>query len=234
LKSEHTPVFILEQDRGYLAPLERNGYFIDISLFGKGITMAHIKSALEIALEKTEDIKGDKTALLQASSREEGKKLASAFLADPTIDLQKKFNAYPKEQLSYVREGFFQVILSNLVLPRDDRDIARLDTLIKALEVLLPDKGNLKVLKSQITQFFKQCLEDRKRLTDALMKQLNPLIRQKEQELSRKLGRPVRIDPNADPEFAKAYNQHIGNLEERYTQILNDLKQQLQELFNHK
>jgi len=196
--------------------------------------MAYIKSALEIALEKTEGIKGDKTALRIASAKEEGKKLASAFFSDPTIDLQKKFASYPKEEQPFVREGFKQILLSNLVLPRDDRDLTRLDAIVKALEILLPDKGNLTVLKSQIQQFFKHCLEDRKRLTEALNKQLGPLIRQKEQELSQKLGRPVRIDPYSDPDFAKAYNQHMGNLEDRYNQALGELKEQLQEMLNHK
>ncbi len=154
--------------------------------------MAYIKSALEIALEKTEGIKGDKTALRNASAKEEGKKLASAFFSDPTLDLEKKFKSYPKEEQPFVREGFVQILFSNLVLPREERELSRLDAIVKALEVLLPDKGNLKVLKSQIQQFFKHCLEDRKRLTEALNKQLGPLIRQKEQELSQRLGRPVR------------------------------------------
>ncbi len=81
---------------------------------------------------------------------------------------------------------------------------------------------------------FKHFLEDRKRLTEALTKQLAPLIRKKEQELSAQLGRPVRIDPYSDPDFAKAYNQHMGKLEEQYNQALSDLKQQLLELLNHK
>ncbi|GAB4371046.1 MAG: hypothetical protein Kow009_07410 [Spirochaetales bacterium] len=194
--------------------------------------MANIKSALEIALEKTEGIKGDKSALRKASAREEGKKLASSFFANPEMDLKKELHKYPKEEQSYVREGFIQILLSNLVLPREDTDLSRVDTIVKALEVLLPDKGSLKVLKSQIQQFFKHCLEDRKRLTDALNKQLGPLIRQKEQELSQKLGRPVRIDPQSDPDFAKAYSQHMGSLEDRYNQALSELKDQLQELLN--
>ena len=196
--------------------------------------MAYIKSALEIALEKTEGIKGDKTALRNAAAKEEGKKLASAFFSDSTIDLQKKFNTYSREEQPFVKEGFIQVLLSNLVLPREEKDLTRLDSIIKALEVMIPEKGNLKVLKSQIQQFFKHCLEDRKRLMEALNKQLGPLIRQKEQELSQKLGRPVRIDPYSDPDFAKAYNQHMGNLEERYNQALGELKEQLQELLNHR
>ena len=43
--------------------------------------MGVIKSALEIALEKTEKVKGDKSSINQFEARQRGKKLANSFMA---------------------------------------------------------------------------------------------------------------------------------------------------------
>jgi phage-related tail protein len=193
--------------------------------------MSFIKSALEIAMEKTEGIKGDKTALAAAAGKEEGKKLASAFFADPTMDAAKKFKEFPADRLPWIKEGFFGVVLANLTMPRDEADIARLEPIGAALEAVIRDKSQVKEIKKQLGQFFKKCIEDRKHLADALVKQLAPMIRQKEAQLAKQMGRPIKIDPKADPDFAKAYNQNMGNLESRYSEVLAQVKAELSEMF---
>ena len=45
--------------------------------------MTHIKSALEIAMERTEDVKGNKETLLIHELKNEGMKLVSEALRDP-------------------------------------------------------------------------------------------------------------------------------------------------------
>jgi hypothetical protein len=193
--------------------------------------MSFIKSALEIAMEKTEGIKGDKTALAAAAGREEGKKLASAFFADPSMDIAKKFKEYPGDRLPWIKEGFFGVVSANLTMPRDEADLARLEPIGAALEAVIRDKSQVRYLKQQITQFFKKCIEDRTHLADALMKQLQPMLRQKEAQLSKQVGRPVKIDPKADPDFAKAYNRNMGNLESKYGEVLAQVKAELAAMF---
>ena len=194
--------------------------------------MAQIKSAWEIALEKTEGIKGDKTSLAAAAGKEEGKKLASRFFQDPTLDLPKALKELPQEKLPFVKEGFFQVVLTHLALPRSDEDLAKLDPMAKALEGIIKDKGKIKYLKEQLEQFLKQCLQDKKQLAEAIAKQLGPVLKQKEAQLARQYGRPVRIDPMTDADYAKAYNQNMGNLESRYGEVLAQVKAELTELFD--
>lgn len=193
--------------------------------------MALIKSAWEIALEKTEGIKGDKASLVAASGKEEGKRLASRFFADPSSDLTQAWKEIPRERLGFVKEGFFQVVLSQLTLPRTEEDLARLEPMARALEYVIKDKGKIKYLKQQLAQFLKQCLDDKKQLSDAIMKQLGPVLKQKEAQLARQYGRPVRIDPMSDPDYAKAYNQNMGNLDGRYGEVLAQVKGELTELF---
>ena len=193
--------------------------------------MSHIKSAWEIALEKTGDIKSDKSAVIAAEGREEGKRLASSFFQDPSFDLAGKLKELPREKLIPVKDGFFQVVTANLTLPRDEADLARVEPIGRALETILKDKAQVKYLVEQISQFFKQWLSDKKNLAETLMKQLAPMLRQKEAQLARQVGRPVKMDPMSDPEFAKAFNQNMGSLEARYGEVLARVKQELAALF---
>jgi hypothetical protein len=189
--------------------------------------MALIKSALEIALEKTQNIQGDKKAVAAQESRDAGKKLASAYFSDTSIDLDRMFKEHPAERQAWVKEGFYHAMFANLGLPKDLKDVERLDPVFKALDYISRDKGRLKLLKQQLGQIFKQFIEDRERLSEAIAKQLKPLLKQKEEQLARKYGRAVRIDPLTDPEYVKAYNQNMAQLEDHYGQALDQARQEI-------
>jgi hypothetical protein len=194
-------------------------------------SMTHIKSALEIALEKTDTIKSDKSALAAAGGREEGKKLASAFFQNPGMDVAKELKGTPEEKLSAVKEGFFQVVLANLTLPRDEEDVKKLDPIAAALGVLVENRGQINSLKAQLSRFFRQWLDDKNHLDEALQQQLGPMLRQKEAQLARQIGRPVKIDPKSDPDYLKAYSKNMGNLESQYGEALAQAKGDLTALF---
>ena len=189
--------------------------------------MTHIRSALEIALEKTDGIKSDKSSLAAAEGKEEGKKLASAFFQDPGMDLAGALKNLAKEKLPAVKEGFFQIILANLVLPRDEADIKKLDAIAGALGILTGKKADIASLSTQLAGFFRQWLDDKKHLDEALRQQLGPLLKQKEAQIAQQYGRPVRIDPRTDPDYMKAYNTNMGSLEERYAGALAQAKEDI-------
>jgi hypothetical protein len=86
-------------------------------------------------------------------------------------------------------------------------------------------------LFSQLTSFFEEYLSERERLREGLEKQYTPRLRQKEEELSQKLGQPVHIDINSDPEFAELLRKTLAQLEEKYGSALGQAKQQLQTVF---
>ena len=50
--------------------------------------MGRIKSALEIALERTESVKTDKASIGHFEAKQQGKRLANAFLEDPSKSLE--------------------------------------------------------------------------------------------------------------------------------------------------
>ena len=90
--------------------------------------MAMIKSALEIALERSKDIKMDEAALEANALRIEGKKAAGRYLDDPESgSLAEKLAQYSKEKRNPVREGMFEVLASQIQLPSSEASVAKLD-----------------------------------------------------------------------------------------------------------
>jgi hypothetical protein len=193
--------------------------------------MGEIKSALELALERTKDIKSDPEGLRRHEARETGKRLYAKLVENPDFNLKKALKDVPKDQQSWVREGLFSVVQSNLTLPQSEDDLDRLTTIEQALHELVSDRGVMKELMGQVRQFFRQYLEDRTELTENVRRQYEPRIKQKEQQLSQQYGRRVKLDPASDPEFSRVLQDHIGRLDEQYREALGQVTEHLKGMF---
>jgi len=199
-------------------------------------TMALIKSALEIALERTKDLKVDPKALAANEARLEGKKLAGEYLAEPSeVDFAARFAATAKDRKDGVREGAFEVFAARLQLPNSaivdpPTELAPLAVGFKALNVAPFGEKKIQGAIEQLGAFLKQYLEDAKRVDEAIRKQFAPRLKQKEQEMSARMGRPVRLDPMQDPEFAAFYKQNVGQMRDQYQDALDKAKADLASL----
>jgi hypothetical protein len=193
--------------------------------------MGRIKSAIEIAMEKTESVKGDKGSIEQFEAKQRGKKLANGFLSEglALADEIKKESAETRESL---QSGVFDVLFSQISLPATKEDEKRLETVGKGLSVIIKD-GRFQALYKQMTQTLSQFLQEAAQYEQAIRKQYAPKLRQKEEELSRRFGREVRIDPYQDPEFVAFYNQHIGALKGNYDMVLAGIKEEIRKIFTN-
>ncbi|SIQ79971.1 hypothetical protein SAMN05920897_11547 [Alkalispirochaeta americana] len=192
--------------------------------------MAEIKSALEIALEKTRDIQGDPEAVRKHEARNEGRKMLATLRKDPDFQLKKALKAFPKNELVWVKEGLFEAVRSNLVLPQEERDLARLDELATVMKELSRDRSMVDAILQQVREFFSRYLQDRNQLIEGLTEQYGPRLKQREQQLSQQYGRPVRLEASQDPEFAKLLQDHLGNLQEQYQRALGEVETHLRSM----
>ncbi|MBG0767971.1 MAG: hypothetical protein H0S77_10250, partial [Spirochaetaceae bacterium] len=83
--------------------------------------MAIIKSAWELALEKTENLQADPKKIKKEQLIKRGRQLAATFLMD--IDAtkegtKKQYASYVGQEKDAVKEGMAITFLSNLSLPR--------------------------------------------------------------------------------------------------------------------
>ena len=195
--------------------------------------MALIKSALEIALERTKDMKADPLALKAFELKQEGQRLAGEFLSDPAaVDLEARIKALAKEDRGILRQAVFGVLAARIQLPLTKAGMppGTLETLAKGFSSLasspFPDKRVGGLLK-QIEDFLTRYLEDASKLDAALRKQYAPKLQRKEQELAARTGQAVRLDPLSDPEFLKVYQQNVGHLKSQYQSALDQAKEDL-------
>jgi hypothetical protein len=204
--------------------------------------MALIKSALEIALERSKDIKVDEAAIEANSLRVEGKKAAGRYLDDPESgSLDEKLSKYPKEKRGPVREGMFEVLASQIQLPTSEASVDKLDILSAGFSALAAGSGSgilggvgagladkrVQALLQQLAGFFKQYLDDMKNVDQAIKKQWGPKIREKERQMAARMGQDVRIDPMSDPEFAAFYKQNVSAARAQYQAALDKAKEDL-------
>ena len=192
--------------------------------------MGRIKSALEIALERTESIKTDKASVGQFEARQDGKRMANAFLAEPSTGLEAELKKHPKDRQESIKQGIFDVLLPEIALPNDNEDLPRIEAAGKGLATLIKD-GRFATLLKQLAQLLAQYLDESAQLEQAVRQQYAPKLRQKAEELSRRLGQEVRLDPFQDPEFVMFYNQNINALKANYQAPVDQVKEEATRLW---
>ncbi|MDR1901717.1 MAG: hypothetical protein LBQ88_05460 [Treponema sp.] len=198
--------------------------------------MGRIKSALEIALERTEAVKIDKSSINQYELRQQGKKLANEYLGASSssennpVNLEDAIKKTAKTDQAALKQGIFEVLVSQIALPASDDDKKRIDAIGKGLQLII---GN-----SQFTSLYRRLkdalaryLEEAAHYDEAIRRQYTPKLRQKEEELSRRLGRSVQIDPFQDPEFIAFYNQNMNALKENYQSIIDQVRDEATRIF---
>ncbi|ADK80009.1 DUF6657 family protein [Sediminispirochaeta smaragdinae] len=195
--------------------------------------MAQIKSALELALENTADIVGDKAAIKRKELEEQGRRLASKFLFDPETtsdELAKALKETKKEDRGPVKTSTIEVLLSNITLPREEVDEELLKRIEEGIAVVTGEKKQATNTLDQLTQFFQQYLQNREQILDHLKRQYQPQLDAKQEALSRQYGQKVALQPEQDPDFMQLLNRNIGRLEEQYQQALDQAKGEIREL----
>jgi hypothetical protein len=211
---------------GLPARLEKLGGLGDHT--GKEKPMSRIKSALELALERTEDVQGDKSSLEQYEAKRQGSKLANEYMEDPAsaAALETALKKAPDTVKAALRQGMFEVFAARISLPADERDLKRIEALGKGLQTIIRDP-RLPALWKQFQAAAARYLDDAAQYEDAIKRQYAPQLRQKEAELSRRLGQEVRIDPFQDPEFVAFYKKNMDTLKSSYEMIIQDVREQV-------
>jgi hypothetical protein len=192
--------------------------------------MALIKSALELALENTADIVGDKESIRHRELEERGKRIASRFLFDleeKNEELASALKEQKKEEKKEVTDAVVSVFLSNITLPREEVATAMLDRIKEGLLVITGEKKKIPAVIDQLSQFFLQFIENRDQIIEHLKKQFQPQLDAKSKALSRQYGRQVNLTPEQDPEFMEHLNHNLGKLEEQYQNALDQAKKDL-------
>ena len=182
-------------------------------------------------MENSKGIEANKELVQQNRLRDEGKKLVSKVLEDTSFDLKAVLKSYDAAQGRLVKEGLIQSLLANLVLPLDEFAMKDTKRLGEAVAATVTDTKKIAMIFSQLEGFFKEYVGERKRLVEAVERQYGPKLKKKEEDLSRQMGRPVKINPAADPEFQSIVRQYLSQLDAKFGESLDGAKAEIRATF---
>ena len=192
--------------------------------------MGRIKSALEIALERTSEVKSDKSSINQYEAKLRGKKFANEYLEDSEKNIADFIKQCPAEQLDSLKQGLFDALISQVNLPSTQADQKRIDNAGKGLAAII-NNNRFNTFFKQLSQVLSQYLEEIAQYGELMKRQYAPKLRQKEEELSRRMGREIRIDPFQDPEFAAFYSQNANALKANYQGAIDQFRDEARRFF---
>jgi hypothetical protein len=187
--------------------------------------MGRIKSALELALERTEQVEGDRSSVEQYEAKQQGKRLANKYLEGEIAALDGEIKKTGEAVREAFKRGLYEVFLARIALPLDEKDVKRLEILGKGLQTVVRDPRFASLWK-QFQAAAERYLDEAAQYEDAIRRQYAPQLRQKEAELSRRMGQEVHIDPFQDPEFVAFYKKNMDALKSNYEAMLADIRGQ--------
>ena len=196
--------------------------------------MGEIRSALEIALARTENVKSDKEGLKAQAQKQEGKRLLSSYLYEHRdIDrLKADLKEVSPENQKYLIRGAFEVLRANLILPQGDLPEGQLPLMEEGFSLITGKTKKVKNGFLHLTELYRQYKRSREQLRQAVKAQIMPRLQAKARELGAQFGGQVKIDPEAHPEFLKIFAENLARVNEEFQVPLDQIKEELEKLLD--
>lgn len=192
--------------------------------------MGEIKSAWELAMERTAGIESDRSSLRMNELKKVGGRIASVFMDGESPEpkkMMKEIGNYSGEEKETVRRAAVETLLSYIGLPRDEDFQEKTDFVAEGLKAVLGKGAGVKEIMPQVSQFFSQFLQHRRQITEQLKEQYTPQLRRKQQSLAKQYGYEVELKHEQDPEFNALLKRNLQQLEAQYQEALTQVKDQL-------
>ena len=194
--------------------------------------MGKIRSAWEIALERTENIEVDEDMIRHQNTIDRIRRIAGSFLMQDKCEEDQLRQQLSEFAPADIKEALKQTILNGLGLPQEEVEDDRYDRLQVLLELASGSGDEAISLFNQITGFLKQYPMHRKQLVDQLKAQAEPMLREKEAQMREKYGQDIHLTPETDKEFMSILDQNMKRLDDQYNQTLAGAKSQLSMLLS--
>ncbi len=191
--------------------------------------MSKIRSALEIALERTESVESNPQRIEEETLTKEGQRLVSKYLYEHALtleEIQEELSGKQPTQRKYLISGIAHALTANISIPQSGAPIDHLPAIKTAVETLAPD-DEMSEQFNRIEQFFQQYQQQTAQIRSSLEQQYEPKLRQKQQQYAQQYGRMVELTFEQDPEFLELLNKHIQQLDEQYRSVLDEVKDQI-------
>lgn len=192
--------------------------------------MTEIKSTMEMVLARAEKMAA---AAPQQEDRDDtiktGMRLAAEFMDGKNDELTVELQRQPAEKQSAIREGIVQILLRNIVLPRDEKLRESSERALRALPTLGGD-NNVVMLLDELAQIIGQYNQHKeqagKQLSDAIKAQLQ------QQAMAQGIEPDQPIDPTRHPKYQEELTRMMADLNSQYNEAIDQRKERIALAFN--
>ncbi len=161
-----------------------------------------------------------------------GMRLAADYLNQKTDNLFKALSEKPeKEQLS-IRQGIAEILLRNIVLPRDEMLIVSGKKAIQGLLDLGQSAGELTAICSEITQILEQYNQHKEQMKQQLEDAIRAQLEQKLAAHGEELESSVSLNPAMHPQYQEELTKMTTDLNAQYNEALDQRKEMIQQRFS--
>ncbi|HAN42000.1 MAG TPA: hypothetical protein DCP98_01080 [Sphaerochaeta sp.] len=182
--------------------------------------MARIKSAWEIALEKTKDIEIDEEKYRTDKLSKDGMALAGGYLNNTDKKIEEvatQYASYTGEDLKLVREGMVNTIMANISLPSDDIYQMRFERNCDLVNLVTSGDSQATGLMQQIGDFLKQYLDAKSAFVDRMKAQIQQAME----------NNPEGVNSQ---QYSQIINQNLKKMDDQYGEALENTKESLRQL----
>ncbi|MFA5469061.1 MAG: DUF6657 family protein [Sphaerochaetaceae bacterium] len=197
--------------------------------------MSLLKSAWEIALEKTKDIEGDPQKIREEELFNKGRRLAGTYLnelEDNGSKIPKQLKKATEEQRKLMADGIRATILANIALPQNSLFAERVEKLQHLAEIVDGPQSEAVPLIAKIGQVLAKYVEARDSLLERARAQYQPIFEEKREQLRQQYGSGANISMEQDPEFVQFLQRNFNQLSGQYQQVLEQAKEQLKGIWS--
>lgn len=193
--------------------------------------MGKIKSAWEIALEKTEGITIDKEKMKYQSDVEKARKAAGSYMLADKADEETFINNLKDIDPKAMKEGLLMTADANISLPESEEGNEERFRRIKTIIAIASDNNsNALALTDELIGFLNQYPLHRKDLVEKMKAQYKPILDEKSEKLSKQYGQDIHLTYENDKEFMEAASKNLERLENQYQQTVRNAKAQLKQM----
>lgn len=195
------------------------------------MAMGKIKSAWEIALEKTEGITIDKEKMKYQSDVEKARKAAGSYMLADKADDEAFINNLKDIDPKAMKEGLLMTADANISLPESEEGNEERFRRIKTIIAIASDNNsNALALTDELIGFLNQYPLHRKDLVEKMKAQYKPILDEKSEKLSKQYGQDIHLSYESDKEFTEAASKNLERLENQYQQTVRNAKAQLKQM----
>ncbi len=194
--------------------------------------MGKIRSAWEIALEKTASIELDKERYQHEADVDKARRIAGSYLVAEEKTKEETEKELAQLDGKIVKEALRTTILQSLSLPQEEILDDRYERLTFLASLATGNDPSAMDLMGQITGFLKQYPMHRKDLVEKMKAQYEPMLAEKEERLRAQYGQSIKLKAENDKEFIELATKNLERLQDQYEKSLEGAKDQLKALLS--